>query len=46
MLASFPSPAQLSVVFSTSDGKLGGAWERGYSDVTLLVYVLPFCFIV
>ena len=30
-LASFPGPAQLSVAFSTaSDGKLGGAWERGY----------------
>ena len=38
-LASFPGPAQLSVAFSTvkwervsteSDGKLDGAWERGY----------------
>jgi len=38
-LASFPGPAQLSVACSTdwkgprteSDGKLGGAWERGYA---------------
>ena len=30
-VASFPGPAQLSVACSTtSDGKLGGAWERGY----------------
>ena len=33
VVASFPGPAQLSVAYSTvlavSDGKLGGAWERG-----------------
>ena len=28
-LASFPGPAQLSVASSTN-GKLGGTWERGY----------------
>ena len=32
-LASFPGPAQLSV--ASSDGKLGGAWERGCK---LMVY--------
>ena len=30
-LALFPGPTQLSVACSTeSDGKLSGAWERGY----------------
>ena len=30
VLASFPGPTQLSVTISTaSNGKLGGAWERG-----------------
>ena len=34
-LASFPGPTQLSVTCSASDGKLGGAWERGYVFSTL-----------
>ena len=34
-LASFPGPAQLFITITAlfrtaSDGKLGGAWERGY----------------
>ena len=33
MVASFPGPAQLSIVCSpANDGKLGGAWERGYCN--------------
>ena len=47
LIASFPGPAQVSVtcsavrrVFHTaSDGKLDGAWERGYSTDTTLLYV-------
>ena len=32
LLASFPGPTQLFVACSTNnDGKLGGAWEQGYS---------------
>ena len=46
VVASFPGPAQVSVTCSTgptqlsvacstaSDGKLGGAWERGYLSCT------------
>ena len=36
IVALFPGSAQLSVACSSdrtaSDGKLGGAWERGYGD--------------
>ena len=41
-VASFPGPTQLSVACSTdklyrtaSDGKLGGAWERGYGRLSM-----------
>ena len=44
-LASFPGPAQLSVACSTikrghtaSDGKLGGAWERGWCCTSYSCY--------
>ena len=37
-IASFPGPTQLFVAFRTAnDGKLGGAWEQGYFQYTLLV---------
>ena len=40
-LASYPGPAQLSVTcyHTGSDGKLGGAWERGYGFLFLLCVV-------
>ena len=44
-LASFPGSTQLSVASSTlfqtaSDGKLGGAWEWGYSGIALYYHTM------
>ena len=40
-LASYPGPAQFSITCyrTGSDGKLGGAWERGYGFLFLLCVV-------
>ena len=36
VLASFPGPPHVQTNFcAASDGKLGGAWERGYNHLTV-----------